>query len=116
MKITKTADGWSAEIPNLSFTPRSIDDIVYGKYWGLTKDEYNKYTEWCHEVGADGYSGAIGGDTTFHITPTSIGEVVTVTCRRVKCDENGNPIEKRPGKHGRKRYKTKTLKYVLRDL
>lgn len=116
MKITQLPDGWRAEIPNLDLTPRNTDNIVYGKFWGLTQEEYDKYMKWCHEVGADGYSGAIGGGTTFHITPTSIGEVITVTCRRVKRDSAGNPVQKRNGKNGRKRYKTKTLKCTLRDI
>jgi hypothetical protein len=81
----------------------------------LNDEEYRRYVEWCHSVGADGYSGAIGGGTTFHITPTSIGDVVTVTCRRVKRDKDGKPIEKRKGK-GRKRYKMQTLKYTVRGL
>lgn len=116
MKITRLPDGWAADIPDLDLTPHSVNDIVYGEYWGLTQDEYDKYVEWCHKVGADGYSGAIGGGTTFHITPTSIGEIITVTCRRVQRDKNGNPIEKRNGKNGRKRYKMKTLKCTLRDI
>lgn len=116
MKITQLPDGWSAEIPNLDLTPRSTDNIVYGEFWGLTQEEYDKYMKWCHEVGADGYSGAIGGGTTFHITPTSIGEVITVTCRRVKRDRAGNPVQKRNGKDGRKRYKMKTFKCTLRDI
>lgn len=116
MKITQLPDGWSAEVPDLDLTPRSTDDIVYGQFWGLTQEEYNKYMKWCHEVGADGYSGAIGGGTTFHITPTSIGEVITVTCRRVRRDRAGNPVQKRNGKNGRKRYKMRTLKCTLRDI
>ena len=103
-------------IPDLDLTPRSRDDIIYGEFWGLTKEEYERYIQWCHEVGADGYSGAIGGGTTFHITPTSLGEIITVTCRRIQCDENGKPILKRPGKDGRKRYKMKTLECILRDI
>lgn len=116
MKITQLPDGWAAEIPDWDLTPRTTNDIVYGQFWGLTQEEYDRYTQWCHEVGADGYAGAIGGDTTFHITPTSIGEIITVTCRRVKRDEAGNPIKKRPGKKGRSRYKMKTFTYTLRDI
>ena len=71
---------------------------------------------WSHEIGADGYHGAIGGATTFHITPTSAGEIITATCRRVKCDKYGKPIYKRSGKDGKKRYKRETLRVVLRDL
>ena len=115
MNIKQLPDGWEAEIPDLDLTPNN-DPIVYGSNWGLTQEEYEKYTQWCHEVGADGYSGAIGGDTTFHITPTSIGDIITVTCRRVQRDKNGNPILKRFGKNGRKRYKMKTLECTLRDL
>lgn len=116
MKIKQLPDGWEAEVPDLDLTPRDQNDIVYGQYWGLTQDEYDRYMQWCHEVGADGYSGAIGGDTTFHITPTSIGEIITVTCRRIKRDEAGNPVLKRPGKQGHKRYKTRTLRYTVRDI
>lgn len=116
MKIKQLPDGWSAEIPDLDLTPRSTKNVVYGEFWGLTQAEYDKYRQWCHEVGADGYSGAIGGDTTFHITPTSIGEIITVTCRRVKRDEAGNPIKKRNAKKGRTRYKMKTLTCTLRDI
>lgn len=101
---------------DLDLTPRSRDDIVFGEFWGLTQEEYEKYLQWCHDVKADGYSGAIGGDTTFHITPTSVGEIITVTCRRVKCDINGIPIQKRKGKDGHARYKMKTFKCTLRDI
>ena len=100
----------------IDLTPRSRDDIVYGEYWGLTKEEYEKYIEWYNQIHAGGYGGAIGGDITFHITPTSVGEIIIATCRRVKRDEAGNPMLKRPGKHGRKRYKMKTLKCTLRDI
>lgn len=100
----------------IDLTPRSRNDIVFGEYWGLTQEEYEKYLKWCHDVRADGYSGAIGGDTTFHITPTSVGEIITVTCRRVKRDANGMPIEKRKGKDGHRRYKMKTFKMTLRDI
>lgn len=79
-------------------------------------EEYERYVEWCHSVGADGYHGAIGGSTTFIICPTSIGEIVVVTCRRVKRDKDGNPILKRNGKKGRKRYKMETLKFTLRSI
>ena len=103
-------------ISDLDLTPRSTDDIVYGEFWGLTKEEYDGYIQWCHKIGADGYSGAIGGDTTFHITPTSVGEIITVTCRRIKRDKNGHPICKRNGKDGHKRYKMKTFKYTIRSI
>lgn len=88
----------------------------YVRTFGLTQAEYDRYVEWCHAVNADGYTGAIGGDTTFHITPTSVGEVITVTCRRIKRGKDGKPIEKRNGKRGRSRYKFKTLKCTLRDI
>ena len=84
--------------------------------FGLTQEEYDKYRQWCHDIGADGYHGAIGGGTTFHITPTSIGEAITVTTRRVKRDSAGNPVRKRNGKDGRARYKMKTFKLTLREL
>lgn len=82
----------------------------------LTEEECKCYREWCYSVGADGFPGAIGGGTTFHITPTSIGEIITVTCRRIKRDAAGNPIKKRPGKKGHPRYKMQTIKYTLRDI
>lgn len=104
------------DIPNLNLTPRSRDDIVYGEFWGLTKEEFEKYMQWCHEIGTGGYSGAIGGDTTFHITPTSVGEIITATCRKLARDEQGNLIRKRPGKDGKVRYKIKTYKITLRDI
>jgi hypothetical protein len=100
----------------LDLTPRSTDEIVFGEYWGLTQEEYDKYIQWYHDLNARGHSGAIGGDTTFHNTPTSVGEIITVTCRRVKCDKNGMPIQKRKGKDGHIRYKMKTLKCTLRDI
>ncbi len=103
-------------IPDLDLTPRSTDDIVFGQFWGLNQEEYDRYIEWCHQICADKGSSAIGGDTTFHITPTSIGEIITVTCRRVQRDINGRPIEKRNGKKGHKRYKMKTLKCTLRNI
>lgn len=105
-----------ANIPELDLKPRTTNDIVYGQYFGLTAEEYDKYVKWCREIGADKYAGAIGGDTTFHITPTSIGEIITVTCRRVARDINGKPIEKRKSRTGQKRYKMRTYKCVLRDI
>ena len=103
-------------IPDLDLTPRSTDDIVFGQFWGLTQEEYDRYIEWCHQIGADKSSSAIGGGTTFHITPTSIGEVITVSCRKCKTDIYGTPITRRPGKNGKKRYKMKTYKLTLRDI
>ena len=100
----------------LDLTPRSTEDIIFGEFWGLTQEEYDKYLKWCHDIGADGYQGAIGGGTTFHITPTSVGEVITATFRKIARDENGNIIYKRDGKDGRKRYKMKTYKITLRDI
>ena len=82
----------------------------------ITQDEYNTYLEWLNKIKADGYSGAIGGDITFHFTPTSIGDIVEVSTRRVKMDSKGRPIRKRNGKRGQIRYKYKTLKLVLREL
>lgn len=100
----------------LDLTPRSTDEIVFGEYWGLTQEEYDKYIKWYHDLNARGYSGAIGGDTTFHITPTSVGEIITVTCRRLQRDKDGNPIKKRPGKDGKTRFKIKTIKLQLRNI
>lgn len=116
MKLNQLPDGWSAEISDLNLTPRTTNDIVYGEFWGLTQEEYDKYLKWCHEVGADNDSGAIGGGTTFHITPTSIGEIITVTCRKIQCNSDGSLRRKRNGKNGRTRYKMKTLKLTLRDI
>ena len=101
---------------DLDLTPRSTDDTVYGEFWGLTQEEYDKYLKWCHDIGADGYAGTIGGGTTFHITPTSVGEIITATCRKVVRDENGNLVCKRNGKDGRRRYKMKTYKITLREI
>ena len=86
-----------------------------GYTFAFTDEEWDKYEKWCKDNHCDGYEGAIGGGTTFHITPTSVGEVVTVTCRRVKRDAAGNPIKKRNGSK-RQRYKMRTIKCTLRDI
>ena len=50
----------------------------------LTEAMHDKMAEW-HETHNDGrccnrYHGAIGGDVSFEIVPTSIGEFITVRC------------------------------------
>ena len=82
----------------------------------MTKEEYNKYEAWCRQLNEVHDRGAIGGGHTIHITPTSVGDIVVITCRKLKRDEAGNPIVKRPGKGGRTRYKTRLEKLYLRSI
>lgn len=43
----------------------------------LTEEEYEKLKQWYKDVGAYGkYYGAIGGELSFEIIPTSIGEII----------------------------------------
>lgn len=50
----------------------------------ITEEMHNKMAKWykTHNKGkcATGYHGAIGGNVTFEITPTSIGEFIDVKC------------------------------------
>lgn len=50
----------------------------------ITEEMHNKMAEWydTHNDGrcANGYHGAIGGNVTFEITPTSIGDFLDVKC------------------------------------
>lgn len=50
----------------------------------ITKEMHEKMAEWyaTHNDGkcANGYHGAIGGNVTFKICPTSIGDFVDVNC------------------------------------
>lgn len=50
----------------------------------ITEKMHNEMAEWyeTHNEGKcnTGYHGAIGGDITFEITPTSIGDFLTVRC------------------------------------
>ena len=50
----------------------------------ITEGMHNEIDEWykSHNDGrcASGYHGAIGGNVTFEICPTSIGDFITVRC------------------------------------
>lgn len=50
----------------------------------ITEEMHNEMAEWyeTHNDGkcASGYHGAIGGNVTFEICPTSIGNFITVKC------------------------------------
>lgn len=50
----------------------------------ITEEMHCKMAEWyeTHNEGkcAGGYHGAIGGNVTFHICPTSIGDFIDVKC------------------------------------
>ena len=50
----------------------------------LSDDEYKKLSKWWDKNHKDKNFGAIGGGLTFHITPTSIGEIVVAECRDEK--------------------------------
>lgn len=82
----------------------------------MTKEEYEKYEAWCKNINEVHDNSAIGGSHTIHITPTSVGDIVVITCRKLRRDEAGNPIIKRPGKKGHLRYKTRIEKLKLRDI
>ena len=82
----------------------------------MTKEEYQKYAAWCGRLNEVYDNSAIGGGHTIHITPTSVGDIVVITCRKLKRDEAGNPIRKRPGKDGKARYKMRKERLVLRDI
>ena len=82
----------------------------------MTKEEYEKYETWCRNINEVHDNSVIGGGHTIHITPTSVGDIVVITCRKLKRDEAGNPIVKRPGKRGHFRYKTRIEKLKLRDI
>lgn len=50
---------------------------------GLSDSEYNKLKLWYNDLinkRKSNYFGAIGGELVFHINPTSIGEIITVSC------------------------------------
>lgn len=48
--------------------------------FSMTEEEEKKISSWYRENGFDQMAtGAIGGDLTFHFTPTSLGMVFTVT-------------------------------------
>lgn len=51
----------------------------------ITKEMHDEMAEWyeAHNNGkcAKGYHGCCGGNVTFEITPTSIGDFLTVRCR-----------------------------------
>ena len=50
----------------------------------ITKEMHDEIEKWyeSHNEGrcANGYHGAIGGNVTFEICPTSIGDFITVKC------------------------------------
>ena len=71
----------------------------YELHFEFTDEEYEAYQKWCQENHLDGYCGAIGGSTEFHILPTAIGEIVWVSA-------------KIRGKFRR----VKTIKHTIRDL
>ena len=76
--------------------------------FSFTDAEYAKYEEWCHSNKLDGYSGAIGGSTSFDITPTSLGEISN---EEVVRDELGEPSYDKNGK-----LKKKRIECVIRDI
>jgi len=51
---------------------------------GLTKEEYKKLKKWHKKVTGPSDDpfrfGAIGGEITFHITPTSLGSIIEAEC------------------------------------
>ena len=54
--------------------------IGKGYKFELSKSQYEKLEKWYYSNHKKGeYHGAIGGDLTFSITPTSIGDFVEVT-------------------------------------
>ena len=71
------------------------------------RDEYERYETWCKENGLDGYYGAIGGSTSFEITPTSIGDIVTVYANVLVKDELGEISYDRNGEPKRRRIELK---------
>lgn len=50
----------------------------------LTDDEYERLNDWWNENFKCRHFGTIGGGLTFHITPTSIGEIVEAECLHQK--------------------------------
>lgn len=82
----------------------------------MTKEEYQKYEAWCEQLHEIHDHSTVGGGHTIHITPTSVGDIVRITCRKIKRDEAGNPILKRNGKKGHLRYKTRIETLYLRDI
>ena len=71
------------------------------------RDEYERYESWCKENDLDGYYGAIGGSTSFEITPTSIGDIVTVFADVVVKDELGEISYDTNGEPKRRRIELK---------
>lgn len=65
---------------------RGISTLISKDYQlpEITEEMYKKIDKWyeTHNQGkcASGYHGAIGGNITFEITPTSIGNFITVKC------------------------------------
>lgn len=71
--------------------------------YNFTAEEGARYARWREENGLNGYHGAIGGQVTFEITPTSLGTIIVASSvvpvkdelGEVSCDANGNPKAKR---------------------
>lgn len=79
--------------------------------FSFTDAEYAKYEQWCHLNKLNGYGGAIGGSTSFDITPTSLGDIVTAYAEVVVRDELGEPSYDKNGK-----LKKKRIECVIRDI
>lgn len=78
--------------------------------FSFTDETYAKYVAWCKENHLDGYHGAIGGSTSFVITPTSIGTFIDAVGTKVIMDENGEPSYDENGK-----IKTKEVRLTLEE-
>ena len=50
----------------------------------LNKEEYKKLNIWWKKNFMKKNFGAIGGGLTFHVTPTSIGDVIVAECCKKK--------------------------------
>lgn len=62
--------------------------------WKLDEGETKRFVEWNEKhkaekhSGKEPYAGAIGGRLTFSVTPTSLGEIVSVKCGLCGVEEN----------------------------
>ena len=68
------------------------------------RDEYKRYETWCKENGLDGMYSA---ETTFEITQTAIGSIVTVFANVLVKDELGEISYDRNGEPKRRRIELK---------
>lgn len=68
------------------------------------RDEYERYESWCKENGLDEMYGAA---TTFEITQTEIGSIVTVFANVLVKDELGEISYDRNGEPKRRRIELK---------